>query len=1134
MIRFSLDELSRENGHHTFEDLSRELAQARLVSNVLPATGPVAGGGDQGRDFETFRTYLAGSLHFSRGFIGLASPDTVVFACTIQREDVKGKIKDDLTSICTQGTVVQTVYFLCTEPVKISVRHDLQAWATKEFEVALEVLDGPAIARLLSEHDTFWIARTYLHLPADLSPAPPPDHPAAPEWYAQLRDDWTQAHRTVGNVAELMQVAEGLRHATDTRNARADLGSWLRLMEGPASSADIADTQRARYEISRATLRGTGNLRPAEHHTRAFFADVLSLTAPSDLLDAAVLLQYLDTAARNGESSIDAEQVSVWRASLRGHIASLMDAAISPSRRAGLLKATAYLGLQIDFDAAAQLAALPEQPAKPHHYSCPDDLLDIEFPAWMPLNDADQAMASLLEVIDLLPQAPLFPVDSLARYFDMLTPALVDHPLYPAVRSGLDEATSRQAGEASTAARCRKRATALYRNGRTLAALRELHEAKVNWWHGDTTRDSVLAMLHISWIYSDLLLPQAAKKYALSAGFAALQADDTRVRDLAPHALFQAADCDYQAGAWLSALSLARVAVLLQGNFAADPWNLDRHQALAETLVQAAVIKAASRLRPEIAEPTSLLIADMGLTGEVNEILSAEHSFGEWDEESFLAHSAQELTGVPFSDIAPERVFSFGCLGQQWHIHCRNDRAVVTAAEEFCATAQIVLAELAADDPVLLGSVIEVQVELADTTESSADRVSPLPDNGCTRWQVTLPAARTDAPGEADLELLGTLVIMLHHSSLLPWDKFAEALDKAGRLGLMNRIAAVTDHRTATAYFADTGEEQTGPPRGAPLGDPAEFPAREATELTAPSTTGPGYSREKALDAIQARYDHCAAVTRHTLPRIMAIPEIRILFRQLAEEGRPEWIILMALANTVMNYRMRKIRRPLTAMPDEQWKARAFLEMHREEQPGDPSPSPAEIIETFPMQLRFVAATVAQFWGLQINQKTPDFDAIAALLKARYKYWEDDIDHASHFMHPLFARPGKQPRLIESSARSAVIAQRNPGHRMPGARWRPASAPKGAAPTATILTCHGRSGRSARGSLVGLPQAAHSLHTDEAIGQGSSSGRINTRRKQLSPDRTAADRPLQSDLDHAQDSDAVSRSQETPRSALPT
>ena len=44
MIRFALDELSRENGHHAFEELCRELAQARMVSNLLPATGPVAGG----------------------------------------------------------------------------------------------------------------------------------------------------------------------------------------------------------------------------------------------------------------------------------------------------------------------------------------------------------------------------------------------------------------------------------------------------------------------------------------------------------------------------------------------------------------------------------------------------------------------------------------------------------------------------------------------------------------------------------------------------------------------------------------------------------------------------------------------------------------------------------------------------------------------------------------------------------------------------------------------------------------------------------------------------------------------------------------------------------------------------------
>lgn len=39
MIRFALDELSRENGHHAFEHLCRELAQARIASNILPGHG---------------------------------------------------------------------------------------------------------------------------------------------------------------------------------------------------------------------------------------------------------------------------------------------------------------------------------------------------------------------------------------------------------------------------------------------------------------------------------------------------------------------------------------------------------------------------------------------------------------------------------------------------------------------------------------------------------------------------------------------------------------------------------------------------------------------------------------------------------------------------------------------------------------------------------------------------------------------------------------------------------------------------------------------------------------------------------------------------------------------------------------
>ena len=57
-IRFQLEQLSVKNAHHEFEHLCRHLARTRLCSNILPATGPVAAAGDQGRDFESFRTYL--------------------------------------------------------------------------------------------------------------------------------------------------------------------------------------------------------------------------------------------------------------------------------------------------------------------------------------------------------------------------------------------------------------------------------------------------------------------------------------------------------------------------------------------------------------------------------------------------------------------------------------------------------------------------------------------------------------------------------------------------------------------------------------------------------------------------------------------------------------------------------------------------------------------------------------------------------------------------------------------------------------------------------------------------------------------------------------------------------------------
>ena len=99
-IRFQLDQLKAQNRHHGFEDIAREFTRQRLCRNLLPATGPVGVGGDQGRDFETYKTYLDDALAIedTKLFEGVAKNGNVFFACSAQ-EKIAPKIKSDIKSI---------------------------------------------------------------------------------------------------------------------------------------------------------------------------------------------------------------------------------------------------------------------------------------------------------------------------------------------------------------------------------------------------------------------------------------------------------------------------------------------------------------------------------------------------------------------------------------------------------------------------------------------------------------------------------------------------------------------------------------------------------------------------------------------------------------------------------------------------------------------------------------------------------------------------------------------------------------------------------------------------------------------------------------------------------------------------
>ncbi|MGV9722806.1 hypothetical protein [Nocardia beijingensis] len=150
-IQFALSKMSARNAHHEFEQLCEYFARERIDQNVLPATGPVSAGGDQGRDFETFR--------------GVSGRRTMVGACTLQKANLPQKIKSDVAAI-VDGGPVDDIYIFCAEDLPVAHRHTLERWAQETHNVHLEIIDGNGLSTQLATPALYEHARKFLRLPS--------------------------------------------------------------------------------------------------------------------------------------------------------------------------------------------------------------------------------------------------------------------------------------------------------------------------------------------------------------------------------------------------------------------------------------------------------------------------------------------------------------------------------------------------------------------------------------------------------------------------------------------------------------------------------------------------------------------------------------------------------------------------------------------------------------------------------------------------------------------------------------------------------------------------------------------------------------------------------------------------------
>ena len=481
-IRFQLSQLSTRNAHHEFEHLARHFARIRISERVIPATGPVSAGGDGGRDFETYRTYLSGTPIAGSTFLAMAGARVLVFACSLVKK-IEPKIKSDLKTICESPNRVDDVYFFSEQDVPIGKRNKLIEYAREKYGVALTIIDGQALAEGLLSADTFWLAQQFLAVPAEMYPP----SLETDEAYQVAHRYWISSGRVPSSFSDFSSVKLGLRRATFHKAYRADLLSWLGVIDQFRRGPVVELRRRATYEVCVAALRGLDDLSSRRDLVTEYFANIEELRSTSDLRDAAVLLSYCSSAVVQGHFDAAPATLHRFTIDLIRNLDARLKEDISVGRRCELLETRGY----------AEILWFRRGVA--------------------PFLNVDGMLGFWKKMLRLVPEAPLFPLEQFADLLTVLAPHFAGEEKFERLTDKVDSLLEKRTSGHVAAEKSRDRAMAYLKHDKVLQAIRQLHIAKVKWFSAETIRGSILSMLALSDCYLKLGFVYAAKHY--SVGF---------------------------------------------------------------------------------------------------------------------------------------------------------------------------------------------------------------------------------------------------------------------------------------------------------------------------------------------------------------------------------------------------------------------------------------------------------------------------------------------------------------------------------------------------------------------------------------------------------------------------------------
>lgn len=957
-IRFALEQLSAKNEQMRFERMCMHLARLRIAINIIPATGPVQAGGDQGRDFETFHSYLRDSPLADNLLLGRISDGCLAFACSTEIDPARsGKILRDVKLILASGVAVKRVYFFSSQDIPVGLRHKVQEKVRSKFRIEVEIWDGQAISLHLTNPDAFWIAVNFLNIPAEAYPSQDLTAP----WYSELKEKYTNNNASL-TYEEFTDIKMASRFIYKDAERKVDLPFWMGRFDKFASNEKSPRELRraAIYEMFVARMVGMHDVTGAKDYLRYYFADINQLTV-SEFKDAGVLLSFGLGASRLFGLQIGRDELLVWATAFRIMLEDKLKGVVDPSIRCSILEALANLELTIVQDGGDFNAAIAAY------------------------------VRGLGRLIPILSKAVFFPVAHLAsditNFVDKFLGMGLPVDKLDTVAEKVDTVLAQQSGRAAKAGALRNRAIVHYKHGHYIQALEILQRINRGWFTEESMKEYILSMLVIADCYSKLSLPYASKSYALSVAYLIDKRNLREYMTYLARSLATAAQADYGTGSWMHYFELATTSLVTHHVVVKDfnPYEKEKEVIYYPTFI----LYFSHRYNLGIHDLLERQMKTWGyVKAEVLEFSATLKSDLDAMSDEKIEDVLTQFSSAPFNDIGVQREISFSASGLSFRIRCMNSYDNNCLLEHVVAALQILLADLSAWDLLLVPTEVELHVEYRAGERTTIHE--PTASAGRV-WRLTgafQEASKSNTAGEFTMELIAALGVMVRFFSVLKDLEFHKIMKHVIQRGdIVGKVfTGVHYHDMYRSFYTrSTFESQT---RHALMNTmPLRSSVSDNEALPWRSGLASQYDEAESLRNIEGRLS-MKKVTRITLPILLASTEFGASMQALRDEGWLDWHIYLALVNTVMNYKLNRMdlnRDPNQMMQDGE-------KYYRMEESEWYIEIPIEAVSKENLQrfLEFMMpTTLLTNYGLENHATYSEWRGLLELLKHRFRLFED-------------------------------------------------------------------------------------------------------------------------------------------------